>query len=158
MATVPIPEIKADQGFLPPQTKLLLGAFMILAAIGVYAFLNLQSTQQYFLTLAELKAKGNAAYTQSVRVSGELVPNSTKVDSKNIIARFSMTDGSITMPVEYVNGILPDTFEKATQVIAEGRLASDGTFRATLVLAKCPSKYDPSTIEWRTSEQYSSNK
>ena len=154
MATVPIPEVNSDKGFLPRQTKLLLGAFMILGAIGVYAFLNLQSTQQYFLTLAELKAKGNAAYSQSVRVSGDLVPNSTKVDSKNVVARFSITDGNITMPVEYANGILPDTFEKATQVIAEGRLATDGTFRATLVLAKCPSKYDPSTVEWRTSEQY----
>ncbi len=154
MATVPIPEVKPETGFLPRQTKMLLGAFMVLAAIGAYAFFNLQSTQQYFLTLAELKAKGIAAHNQSVRVSGGLVPNSTKVDSKNIVARFSLTDGSITMPVEYKNGILPDTFEKATEVIAEGKLASDGIFYATLVLAKCPSKYDPSTTEWRTSEQY----
>jgi cytochrome c-type biogenesis protein CcmE len=54
------------------------------------------------------------------------------------------------MPV-YYRGVLPDTFEKSTQVIAEGKMGKDGVFQATLVLAKCPSKYDPSKIDWYSS-------
>ena len=65
-------------------------------------------------------------------------------------AQFTMTDGTHTLPVVY-SGVLPDTFEKSTQVIAEGKVGSDGVFHATLVLAKCPSKYDPSQIEWHSS-------
>ncbi len=129
---------------------ILLGAFIVLAAIGAFAFFNLQDTQQYFLTLSELKAKGDTAYKQSVRVGGNLAPNTTQVDTKQVAAKFKMTDGNITMPVDY-KGILPDTFEKSTQVIAEGKLGQDGVFHATLVLAKCPSKYDPSKIEWHSS-------
>jgi cytochrome c-type biogenesis protein CcmE len=51
---------------------------------------------------------------------------------------------------------LPDTFEQSTEVIAEGKLGSDGVFRASLVLAKCPSKYDPAKTEWHESTQQGS--
>jgi cytochrome c-type biogenesis protein CcmE len=150
MAHVTIPEAPKDTGFLPRQTMILLGAFIILGAIGAFAFFNLQDTQQYFLTLSELKAKGDAGYKQSVRVGGNLAPNTTQVDTKQVAAKFTMTDGTNLLPVEY-KGILPDTFDKSTQVIAEGKLGEDGVFHATLVLAKCPSKYDPSKIEWHSS-------
>lgn len=150
MSSVTIPEVPKDTGFLPRQTMILLGAFIVLAAIGAFAFFNLQDTQQYFLTLSELKAKGDTASKQSVRVGGNLAPNTTQIDTKQVAAKFTMTDGNIMMPVDY-KGILPDTFEKSTQVIAEGKLGQDGVFHATLVLAKCPSKYDPSQIEWHSS-------
>ena len=150
MSAVKIPEVKPEKGFLPRQTKILLGAFVVLAAIGGFAYFNLQGTQQYFLTLAEMKAKGDLPTKQSVRVGGNLAPNTTAIDTKQVSAKFTLTDGTILQPVDY-KGILPDTFEKSTQVIAEGKLGNDGVFHATLVLAKCPSKYDPSQIEWHTS-------
>ena len=152
MSAVKIPEVTQDKGFLPRQTKILLGAFVVLAAIGAFAYFNLQGTQQYFLTLAEIKSKGDMATKQSVRVGGNLAPNTTQIDTKAVTAKFTLTDGTIMQPVDY-KGILPDTFEKSTQVIAEGKMGSDGTFHATLVLAKCPSKYDPSKIDWYSSSQ-----
>ena len=152
MATVSVPEVKTESGFLPRQTKVLLGAFVIFAAVGFFIFSSLQGNQQYFLTLAEMKAKGDVVTKQSVRVGGNLAPNTTHIDSKAVTAQFSITDGSNILPVVY-NGVLPDTFEKSTQVIAEGKLGSDGVFHASLVLAKCPSKYDPSKIEWHDSTQ-----
>ncbi|CAG0940964.1 Cytochrome c-type biogenesis protein CcmE [Anaerolineae bacterium] len=150
MATASIPQVHEDKGFLPRQTKLLLGAFIVLGAIAVFAFNSLQGNQQYFLTLAELKSKGDIATKQVVRVGANLAPNTTHINSKNVTAQFTMTDGTNVLPVVYT-GVLPDTFEKSTQVIAEGKVGSDGVFHATLVLAKCPSKYDPSQIEWHSS-------
>ncbi|MBI3538162.1 MAG: cytochrome c maturation protein CcmE [Chloroflexi bacterium] len=147
MSRVTIPDVEPDKSFLPRQTKLLLGAFIILAAIGFFAFTTSLSTQQYYLTLPELVAKGDLATKQPVRVIGNLVPDTTRIDSKQISARFTIYEGDIKLPV-YYKGILPDTFEKATQVIAEGTLGTDGVFQANLVLAKCPSKYDPSQVEW----------
>ncbi len=150
MATATIPELQSDKGFLPRQTKLLLGAFIILAAIGAYIVTSTNATQQYFLTLAELKAKGDLASHEPVRVGGNLEPNSTHINSQTVTAQFTLTDGANVLPVVY-RGILPDTFEKSTQVIAEGTVGSDGVFHASLVLAKCPSKYDPSQIDWHSS-------
>ena len=152
MASVTVPEVKTDKGFLPRQTKVLLGAFVIFAAVGFFIFSSLQGNQQYFLTLSEMKAKGDSVTKQSVRVGGNLAPDTTHIDTKAVTAQFSITDGANVLPVVYT-GILPDTFEKSTQVIAEGKLGSDGVFHASLVLAKCPSKYDPSQIEWHDSSQ-----
>ncbi len=152
MATATIPELKSDKGFLPRQTKLLLGAFVILAAIGAYVFTSVNATQQYFLTLSELKSKGDLAARETVRVGGDLAPNTTHINSKDVTAQFTITDGTNALPVVY-SGVLPDTFEKSTQVIAEGKVGSDGIFHASLVLAKCPSKYDPSQIDWHSSTE-----
>ncbi len=150
MASTTIPEVRTDRGLLPRQTKLLLGAFVIFAAIGAYVIISTNATQQYFMTLSELKAKGGVAAQESVRVGGNLAPNSTHINSKAVTAQFTITDGTNVLPVVY-SGILPDTFEKSTQVIAEGKVGSDGVFHASLVLAKCPSKYDPSQIDWHSS-------
>jgi len=154
MATVTIPEIREDKGFLPRQTKLLLGAFLILGAIALFAATALQGNQQYFMTLAELKSRGDMASKQTVRIGGNLLANSTHVDSKQVTAQFTLTDASNNVVPVYYKGVLPDTFEKSTEVIAEGRLDGNGVFQASLVLAKCPSKYDPSEVEWRSSTQY----
>ena len=151
MSTATVPEIQKDSGFLPRQTKLLLGAFVILGAIGFIVFNSLQSTQQYFLSLAEMKSKGDIVYSQTVRVGGNLKVDSTKINTKDITAQFTLIDDQNNILPVYYKGVLPDTFEKSTEVIAEGKLGKDGVFQASLVLAKCPSKYDPSKIDWYSS-------
>lgn len=127
--------------------KYLIGAGIILVAIvGLIAF-GLTQTGQWSVNLAELKAKGNSAIGQGVRVSGQLEANSIQ---KNVHANqiaFVMTDGANRLPVSY-KGVVPDTFDRAVEVIAEGKLNSDGSFTATNVLARCPSKYDESKLEW----------
>ena len=129
------------------KARYLIGAFLILAVIGYLIFFGISSTQQYYLSVSELFNKGQSVQGQGVRVGGNLVQDSIKEDIKNSKISFAITDGSLNLPVSY-NGVVPDTFDKATQVIAEGKLNPDGTFTASLVLAKCPSKYDASKLEW----------
>jgi cytochrome c-type biogenesis protein CcmE len=52
-----------------------------------------------------------------------------------------MTDGAHTYAVVY-KGITPDTFTDSVDVVVEGRLGHDQTFRATTLLAKCASRYE----------------
>ena len=48
-----------------------------------------------------------------------------------------------TLPVSYVGSDpLPDTFIDKSQALVEGSLASDGSFVAEQVQAKCASKYE----------------
>jgi cytochrome c-type biogenesis protein CcmE len=54
---------------------------------------------------------------------------------------FVMTDGRSTLPVVY-HGIVPDTFVDGADVVVEGSLTPGGTFQASTLLAKCPSKYE----------------
>ena len=47
-----------------------------------------------------------------------------------------------TLPVTY-QGIIPDTFKENAEVVVEGFYHPQKTvFRATTLLAKCPSKYE----------------
>ena len=60
-------------------------------------------------------------------------------------ARFRVTDGKGTVTVSY-GGILPDLFREGQGVVALGTLASDGTFRASEVLAKHDETYMPKDV------------
>lgn len=129
------------------QIKYLIGALAIFGVIGYLIFFGLTQTSQWAINVAELKAKGSSAVGQGVRVSGQLEANSI---SKNIQANkiaFVLTDGANRLPVSY-NGVVPDTFDRAVEVVAEGKLNPDGSFTASNVLARCPSKYDESKLEW----------
>jgi len=53
-----------------------------------------------------------------------------------------VTDTAKTISVAYT-GLLPDLFKEGKGVVAQGTLASDGTFHATEVLAKHDENYMP---------------
>jgi cytochrome c-type biogenesis protein CcmE len=58
---------------------------------------------------------------------------------------FKVTDGAHTVAVTYT-GQLPDLFREGQGIVAEGKLAGDGTFRASEVLAKHDEKYMPKEV------------
>lgn len=129
------------------QLKYLIGAGVILAVIVGLIVFGLTQTGQWAVNLAELSAKGPAAVGQGVRVSGQLEANSVAKDVQANKIAFVLTDGVNRLPVSY-NGVVPDTFDRAVEIVAEGKLNPDGSFTATNVLARCPSKYDESKLEW----------
>jgi cytochrome c-type biogenesis protein CcmE len=49
-----------------------------------------------------------------------------------LTVRFKVTDTAKTIPVVYT-GILPDLFREGKGVVAQGKMTSDGTFRASEV-------------------------
>lgn len=134
------------------QLKYLIGAVAILGVIGYLIFFGLTQTSQWAINVAELRAKGPAAVGQGVRVTGQLEANSVSKDVRANKIAFVLTDGNSRLPVTY-SGVVPDTFDRAVEVVAEGKLNSDGSFTASNVLARCPSKYDESKLEWYDTSQ-----
>jgi cytochrome c-type biogenesis protein CcmE len=61
--------------------------------------------------------------------------------------KFKVENNGSVMDADY-NGIVPDTFKdtpgEVSEVVLQGTLAPDGSFHATSIMAKCPSKYEPS--------------
>jgi len=55
---------------------------------------------------------------------------------------FTVTDTLKTIPVTYT-GILPDLFTEGKGVVAQGRIDTEGVFRAAEVLAKHDENYMP---------------
>lgn len=97
-----------------------------------------------------------------VRVGGLVKPGSLQ-RSDNLLVRFSVTDGKTDIAVRY-QGIVPDLFREGQGVVAEGRLASDGTFTADTILAKHDERYMPREVvdalkksgHWQEGEKKSS--
>ena len=127
--------------------KFLIGAGLIVAAVGYLIVEGVRQTGVYYFTPTELAAKAEAdssLFDLGVKVGGAtVVPGSVRREVATQQIDFRITDGRQEFPVSY-RGLVPDTFSDADniEVIVEGRLGRDGTFHATEVLAKCGSRYE----------------
>lgn len=86
-------------------------------------------------------------------IGGALVNGSIVRDPGGRQVAFKMTDGAETYNVVY-RGITPDTFTDGVDVVVEGRLGHDGTFRATTRLAKCASRYENAPEKYKDTPGY----
>ncbi len=116
------------------QGKLIIGGLVIALAVGYLAVTGLRNASVYYVTPSELEARGAAAFDRPVRVGGHVVDGSIQRDDRNLVLRFSITDGTTALPVEY-RGIVPDLFGYAKDgfyqdVVVEGRFMGSGTFEA----------------------------
>jgi cytochrome c-type biogenesis protein CcmE len=124
--------------------QIALGAALVAALIGWYGVSQVDDQ-----TLAEFRASGEPG--RAVRVHGFVVPGSIErdVEGKQVLFRVQESaphaGGSAegAMPVIYASLETPDLFKDGAEVVVEGRLSAPaGTFHATNVLAKCPSKFE----------------
>ena len=114
------------------------------AALGVAAGLVLnafQSNLVFFFTPTQVAAN-EAPKGRPFRIGGLVEQGSLTRDAGSLTVRFRVTDTAQTIPVVYT-GLLPDLFKEGKGVVAQGTVASDGTFRATEVLAKHDENYMP---------------
>ena len=131
--------------------KFVVGGAIILAAVLALAITSMEESKAYYQTVPELKAMGARAEGRRVRVAGNVVPGSI-VHQKEGIVTFDIDYQGEALPIRYVGrGPLPDTLVDHAQAVAEGTLHRDGTFEATLVQAKCASKYEAAYKEGKTS-------
>lgn len=123
--------------------RFLIAGLIIVSALGYLIYAATQSSSEYYVTTGELKAMGDEAIGQSVRLGGRVVDSSVQWDRGSSSLSFSLSDGEGTIiPVTY-SGTIPDSFQPGVDVIVEGKLDGDGSFKASSLLAKCASKYTP---------------
>ncbi len=117
------------------------GAAAIVVALAYLVYGGIQQGATYWVTVGELEQRAGALPAR-VRLGGTVAPGSVRWDASHRHLRFAVTDGVHTLPVAYA-GVVPDIFSEGRQVVVEGTLGRDGTFDATTLLAKCPTKYTP---------------
>ena len=122
--------------------KIALAGGTLVIGIAYLILTGLQSSTVYYLTVGELLAKGPGAYGQQLRLAGDVTPGSVAREDAGLALRFLVEDGSGQIPVYYRGGPVPDIFGDQVQVVVEGKYGPDGTFVASTLLAKCPSKFD----------------
>lgn len=115
--------------------SLLVAGFLALFGIGM------KGSLVYYLTVSEFLESRRSDLGDNFRVNGNVTPGSIQRTPGVPGARFVMTDGTHSLPVVYARET-PDTFVDGSEVVVEGSLHADGTFAASTLLAKCPSKYE----------------
>ena len=138
--------------------RFLLGAGLIVLAIGYLIVTAVRNTSEYYLTVTEVGARETQLSGQTLRVAGRVKAGSISWNPAALTLGFVMVsppnpDGSAVKPVAAADATefrviargepKPDMFAAGRDVIVEGRLAADGTIEARQVLTSCPSKYAP---------------
>jgi cytochrome c-type biogenesis protein CcmE len=115
---------------------------VIVLTLGYLAWTGVQETKSYYVTIKELHAMGDGAYTKHLRVAGFVQPGSIKQSGTH--ADFTLEEEGQTLQVSYKGSEPPpDTFKDHAQALAIGDLGKDGVFHANQLQAKCASKYMP---------------
>jgi cytochrome c-type biogenesis protein CcmE len=147
--------------------KFIIGGVLIVAAIAYLIISSTAANGQFFLTVNELMARKAemVAANKDVRISGAVIGSTIQYDEKTLNLTFTIanipSDNNVIdqqgglaavlhaavinpkvtrIPVVY-NGPKPDLLKDEAQAIMTGRLNADGTFTATELLLKCPSRY-----------------
>ena len=129
---------------MKPRTKRALAIVSGLAALGIASALVLNafnSNLVFFFSPTQVLAH-EAPRDRSFRIGGLVEEGSLQREPTGLTIRFVVTDLAKQVPVTYT-GLLPDLFKECKGVVAQGKLGTDGVFRAEQVLAKHDENYMP---------------
>jgi cytochrome c-type biogenesis protein CcmE len=119
------------------------GSVAVLAiAVGLVLY-ALSGSIVFFNSPTDIAEKHPGPETR-IRLGGLVKPGSI-ARGADLRIRFDVTDGKSDTPVQY-QGVVPDLFREGQGVVAEGTLASNGTFNADTVLAKHDERYMPKEV------------
>ena len=126
---------------------------IIVGTIVWLAWSGYGANKSYYVTIAELGGMGDKAYHSQLRVEGCVVPGTIEHDGPHVT--FVMNEFESHSPKAATGRRLtvvykgaeppPDTFKDDSQALAEGSYGRDGVLHATVLQAKCASKYAPAT-------------
>ena len=116
-----------------------LAALFAATALMLNAF---QDSLVFFYSPSDLVAK-KIEPGRRLRIGGLVEQGSVVKDGAAV--HFKITDLTGSVPVVFT-GILPDLFREGQGVVTEGKLGSDGVFKASNVLAKHDEKYMPPEV------------
>jgi len=148
------------------RAKFIVGGLLIIAAIVYLIVSSTKANAQYFLTVEELRAKGESVAGRELRISGAVIGDSIHYDPQTLTLSFTVANvpgdnkeieaqGGLAavlhaavidqsrprLEVVYT-GVKPDLLRNEAQAIMTGRMGSDGKFHAEELLLKCPTKYE----------------
>jgi cytochrome c-type biogenesis protein CcmE len=116
---------------------------IILGILGWLAASGINESKTYYKTISELKSLPSGELGQRVRVTGDVLPGSIQRAGTAVKFTICEKEHKQLLSVLYTGkDPLPDTFRDNAQAMADGKMQPDGTFHASSIAAKCPSKYE----------------
>jgi cytochrome c-type biogenesis protein CcmE len=135
----------------PNTVRIGIAVAVIVGTIVWLAYSGYGANKSYYVTIAELGGMGEKAYHSQLRVEGFVKPGTIEQDGTHVT--FVLNEFESHSPKASTGRLLrvnykgseppPDTFKDDAQALAEGSYGRDGVFHATVLQAKCASKYAP---------------
>jgi cytochrome c-type biogenesis protein CcmE len=127
---------------LSTKTKMIIGVGTVLSVLGFLIIIGMSNATAFYMTVDEVIEKKTEAVDKPLKVSGFIVGESTQWDAERMLLTFQLEGESGERIAFQYQGVKPDTFNDGWEAIVDGRLQPDGTFIASDLLVKCPSKYE----------------
>ncbi len=149
-----------------PRVKFWIGGLLIVVAVVYLIGSSTSAAAQYYLTIEELQAKGEAVRGRNLKISGAVDGDTIAYDPQTLTLHFTIANvpgnldeiergGGLAavlhqavsdpaaprLQVEYV-GPKPDLLRNEAQAIVTGHVGDDGVFHADELLLKCPTRYE----------------
>ncbi len=122
--------------------QIIVAAVIVLATVAWLSWTGVNANKSYYVTITELTAMGNKAYSRNLRVAGNVKPGS--IHRIGAGAEFTLLEQGKLLPVVYQGTEPPpDAFKDDSQALAIGTYGRDGVFHATQLQANCASPYAP---------------
>lgn len=121
------------------KVKIVVLLLIPILALGWLAFRAFENSAAYYYTISEASALENK--DQKLRIKGQLVQDSVHYNSTIPLLEFALRDEDAQVEAVY-QGVLPDNFHHAHEVIVEGKFNSQGEFNVSKLMLQCPSKYE----------------
>ena len=132
---------------------LILTALIVLGGFGYLMYGGIDNNLVYFLTPAELLAKGDSVYDKPVRLGGMVVPGTVKWNAQQLDLRFTMRDTKGTVNV-HSSKAPPQMFREGQGVVVEGKLNRSGLFEASSLMVKHSNEYKAPKDGMKPEEAY----
>jgi len=140
--------------------RFIIGAGLIILAIGYLIGNAMRTTSEYYLTVNEVAGRQGELGGQAIRVAGRVKPGTVEWEPSTLTLKFEIMPipdvdaGTATLkPVVATDPVSfrviaagepkPDMFAPGRDVIVEGTLGAGGIITATQVMTSCASKYKP---------------
>jgi cytochrome c-type biogenesis protein CcmE len=124
--------------------KIGLTALVLGLALGGLLWSTLSEGTEYYKRVDEVMTNPARWQGKALRLHGFVVRDSILRKRDSLEYRFEIQNKGRTVRAMY-SGIVPDTFKDEAEVVLKGHLEPDGFHvDPNGVMAKCPSKYEPS--------------
>lgn len=123
--------------------KILATVCVVVLALTGLMFATLREETQYYKHVDEVMAEPHAWQDKRLQLHGFVADIERKRNTMEY--RFNVESNGQVVQARYT-GIVPDTFKDGSEVVLKGKLGPDGfDVERNGVMAKCPSKYEPSS-------------
>jgi len=123
------------------KSALIVSVAVVAGALAFLIYTGLNANMVYYYHVDEFLPKSGSFHGETIKVNGKVLEGTIKKQQMDY--QFVIHGSKEHLVNVSYHGVVPDTFKDGSDVVVEGVYNPQSrVFRATTLLAKCPTKYE----------------